>query len=106
MEKRGKKEEGLYEEWKEERCEFEDLILGVLIINIDYGINNELREKAKAEGERGRKKEGKEGGEEKEEEEKGGEGMGELIKYLKEVKKWDKLKVFRVVKEAWWIIKK
>ena len=105
MKKRGREEEELYKKRKKKRCKFEDLILEVLAVDIDRGINNGLKKRAEAEGGRGREKEGRE----KEEEEGGGEeegkGIKELIKYLGEVKKWGKLKIFRVIKEVWWIMK-
>ena len=77
----------------------------MLMIDINYRMDDELKERAEAEGGRERER----GGREKKE---GGEGGGEgeggtegLIRYLGEVEKWGELKIFRMVKEAWWIIK-
>ena len=87
MEKRGRGEEGLYEKRKGKKCEFKNLILRVLAVSMDREMDGGLRERAEAEGERGKKREkrGEKGGEKEKKE--GGEEMGELIRYLEEIKK-------------------
>ena len=74
MKKRGRGEEKLYKKRKEERCEFKNLILGVLTMSMNRKMNGELKKRAEAEGERGKKRRGRGGeGEEEEEEKKKGE---------------------------------
>ena len=101
MEKRGKGEKELYEKRREKKYEFKNLILKILAMNMDRGINDELKKRAEAEGKKGRERGGKKEEEEEKEEKEGGGGTGGLIKYLKKIKEWGELKVFRVVKEAW-----
>ena len=82
---------------RDRRCQLEDLILGILAVVVDWGMDRGLREWVK---EKGWEEEGWE------EEEMGMEGMKGLIGYLGKKKEWKGLKVFQMIKKIWWILKK
>ena len=95
-EKRKKNEKKLFEQVKNGRCQLEDLILGILAIAMNWGMNKRLQEWTKKEGWE------KEGWEEEKMKVKKIKG---LTGYLGKKEEWGGLKVFQIIKEVWWILK-